>query len=42
MRVAATPNFKKLWGRVDTDIQVGVYNLHIENNFSTTQFGGRF
>jgi hypothetical protein len=42
MRVAATPNFKKLWGRVNTDILQGNYTINIKNNFPTSLFGGDY
>lgn len=32
MRTAATPNFKKLWGRINQDLVVGTYMLKINNS----------
>ena len=32
MRIAAMPNFRKLWGRIDTDLKAGNYTLTIDNS----------
>ena len=31
MRIASTPNFRKLWGRIDGDLASGNYSLSIKN-----------
>lgn len=40
MRVSATSNFKKLWGRIEEDLQPGEYTLTVENNYDVDTFGG--
>lgn len=40
MRVAAFPNFRKLWGRIETSLEPGDYTLTIENNFPVGSFDG--
>lgn len=40
MRTAGMPNFRKLWGRIRTDIPKGNYNLVIKNNYDVTAFDG--
>lgn len=32
MRVAAMPNFRKLWGRIEDDLPAGTYTLTIDNS----------
>ena len=32
MRTAATPDFRKLWGRIEQTIQPGTYTVTIENS----------
>jgi hypothetical protein len=39
MRISALPNFKKLWGKIDADMQ-GTYQITIGNNFDVDMFGG--
>lgn len=41
MRPAATSNFRKLWGRVNTDMLAGNYSLTITNNYNVTGFNGK-
>jgi hypothetical protein len=31
MRIAALPNFRKVWGRINSEVYPGVYNLSIKN-----------
>lgn len=33
MRPAALPDFRKLWGRIDEDLEPGLYTLTINNNY---------
>lgn len=40
MRVAGLPTFKKLWGKIETDVAKGDYTVTINNNFPVTAFGG--
>lgn len=41
MRVAALPDFRKIWGRNDNDVlQAGRWRIHIDMNFDTTLYGG--
>ncbi|TKY62883.1 ALA-interacting subunit 3 [Spatholobus suberectus] len=42
MRTAALPTFRKLYGKIETDIEVkDEVMLVIENNYNTYEFGGR-
>ena len=41
MRPAALPNFRKLWGRIKQDLDVGEYKLIIENNYDVQSFKGK-
>ena len=41
MRPAALPNFRKLWGRIKQDLEVGEYKLIIENNYDVQSFKGK-
>jgi len=41
MRTAGLPNFRKLWGRIDGDLEVGKYKLKIQNNFDVASFSGK-
>lgn len=41
MRPAAVPNFRKLWGRINTTMTTGPYKLKIANNFQVESFGGK-
>lgn len=40
MRPAGLPNFRKLWGRIETNLKAGKYEVQIENNFNVN-FGGK-
>ncbi|KAJ3070989.1 hypothetical protein HDU98_005951 [Podochytrium sp. JEL0797] len=40
MRPAGLPNFRKLWGRLDSDLLAGQYQIVITNNFNVNTFGG--
>ena len=41
MRPAALPNFRKLWGRIKQDLDVGEYKLIIGNNYNVSKFKGK-
>jgi len=41
MRTAGLPNFRKLYGIIDTDIEPGTVNITIENNFPVADFDGK-
>ena len=40
MRYAGLPTFRKLWGRVDQDLEIGKYTITIENHFDVSPFDG--
>mmetsp|Transcript_28166 Transcript_28166/g.24946 ORF Transcript_28166/g.24946 Transcript_28166/m.24946 type:complete len:95 (+) Transcript_28166:739-1023(+) len=40
MRTAATNNFRKLWGRIENDLEAGEYTLTIDNTYDTSSFAG--
>lgn len=41
MRTAALPKFRKLWGKIDTDIEKGVYTLDVLNLYNVKDFDGK-
>ena len=41
MRAAATPNFRKIWGKIETDLAAGTYTIAITNNWPVSTFSGR-
>jgi len=41
MRTAGLPNFKKLWGRIEQDIDPGSYEMVVFNQYDVTQFDGK-
>lgn len=42
MRTAALPNFRKLYGRIETDLEVNeVIKVVIQNNYNTYSFNGK-
>jgi hypothetical protein len=41
MRTAGLPNFRKLWGRIDTPLEKGDYYLKIQNNYEVKPFQGQ-
>lgn len=42
MRTAALPTFRKLYGRIESDIQANdSVTVIIENNYNTYSFGGK-
>jgi len=32
MRIAPFPEFRKLWGRIETDLEAGKYTVYVENS----------
>lgn len=40
MRPAGLPNFRKLWGRINEDLEAGTYTIIIKNNFPVSEFEG--
>ena len=41
MSTAGTPNFRKLWGRIEEDLSKGTYRLIIINNYDVSSFDGQ-
>lgn len=41
MRTSGLPTFRKLWGRLDKNLQPGDYYLKIENNYDVADFQGQ-
>lgn len=42
MRTAALPTFRKLWGKIETDLAVGrTIDVSIQNNYNTYTFSGK-
>jgi hypothetical protein len=43
MRTSGLPDFKKLWGRIETDLEAGQYIVSVNNNYNSTAWeGSRF
>jgi hypothetical protein len=40
MRTAGLPSFRKLWGKITTDLKAGKYSLQIGNNYDVSSFEG--
>lgn len=40
MRTAGLPNFRKLWGRIETDLEPGTYNLTVKNVYDVSAYDG--
>jgi hypothetical protein len=40
MRTSGLPNFRKLWGHIDEDLQTGDYVVSIVNNYDVDSFSG--
>ena len=32
MRIASLPDFRKLWGRINADVESGVYTVQVTNS----------
>jgi hypothetical protein len=41
MRTAGLPNFRKLYGKIETDLQAGDYTMNIANNYDVSSFEGK-
>ena len=41
MRTAGLPNFRKLWGRIETPLKKGKYKLFVKNNYKVSPFQGK-
>lgn len=41
MRTAGLPTFRKLWGRIETDLQPGKYSMTVGNHFEVRPFKGK-
>ena len=41
MRTAGLPNFRKLWGKIETDLEAAQYKVIIENNYAVDTFQGK-
>lgn len=41
MRTAGLPDFRKLWGRINTDMKAGTYKVTIQNNYNVDNFEGK-
>lgn len=40
MRTAGLPNFRKLWGRIEGDLNSGQYILQINNTYDVSPYDG--
>jgi hypothetical protein len=40
MRASATPTFRKLWGRIDSDVSAGKYQVDVQNTWDVALFSG--
>ena len=40
MRPAGLPDFRKLWGRIRTNLKPGTYSINIQNNYDVSSFSG--
>jgi LEM3 (ligand-effect modulator 3) family / CDC50 family len=40
MRTAGLPNFRKLWGRIEGDLEAGTYSVAITNKYDVNGFDG--
>lgn len=41
MRTAGLPNFRKLWGKIQTTLQPGTYYVKINNTYDVSSFEGK-
>ena len=42
MRTAVLPNFRRLWGKLDTDLPAGaIVRVNIQNRYNTYRFNGK-
>jgi hypothetical protein len=40
MRTSGLPNFKKLWGKINTDLTPGTYKILAKNNYNSSGWNG--
>jgi hypothetical protein len=40
MRTSGEPRFTKLWGRIEQDLDAGLYYVEVSNNYDVTIFNG--
>ena len=40
MRTAGLPNFRKLYGVIDQDLEKGTYYIKVQNNYNVSSFSG--
>lgn len=40
MRTSGLPNFRKLWGRIEDDLEKGDYTVEIQSNYGVGDFDG--
>ena len=40
MRTAGLPNFRKLYGRIETDLEPGNYTMSISNTYDVSSYEG--
>jgi hypothetical protein len=40
MRLSALPDFRKLYGRIDEDLDEGTYHLKVRNNYDVSDWNG--
>ena len=40
MRTAGLPNFRKLWGKIEGDLEAGTYTVEIVNKYDVNGFDG--
>lgn len=41
MRTAGLPNFRKLWGKITSNLEKGDYYVKIKNNYEVKPFQGK-
>lgn len=40
MRTSGLPNFRKLWGRIEQDLDSGIYTLRVNSIYDVSDFDG--
>lgn len=41
MRLSGLPNFRKLWGKIEGGLDVGMYQIEVANNYSVIRNQGQ-
>lgn len=41
MRTAGLPNFRKLWGKINRNLEPGEYFITVQNNYEVAPFQGK-